>query len=221
MRVDHFLDIAHMAGIEDKIDGEQRRPLQRNTTAPALARRREHRPGEARLRPYAVDMRADRGCPMRIGALERKLHAALDIPGAPMRETIRPDRRQRAGEGSVRIGRARPDMTFVEMGVRIDEQWQRDGAGERQSRQVGGERALARWSDRGDPAVGDNDIDKRQALRIGRGERLVEQRARNPRLPKRIVRRPRRGEPRAHVSRPRALSCQRRNSACDTALSRI
>ena len=141
-----------MRRVEREIDREQRRRLQFDAAAPALARLGEHRPTDARLRADAVDMGADRARAVRISraqansirgatsaALQRASRSAMTVVTAPSKSPRR-------------VGRAAPDMALVEMGMRVDEQRQDDPAGERQARRLA-EVERARRRDRRDAAA--------------------------------------------------------------------
>ena len=211
MRLDHRLDLGHMALVEDMVDGEQRRSLQLDPPAPALARLGEHRPADPRLRAQAVDMGADRARSPRVGAAQPEIHAPGDVGGAPVGLPVLGDGRQRVGEGAGRIGRPAPDVALVEMGVRVDERRQNDPAGEREARQVRQSFAAAR-RDRRDAFVLDDDVDPGEAVAIERRRLAGKTGGQDARVGERVTRRLGEGESRVHVSRPRALSCQWRSS---------
>ena len=211
MRVDHRLDLGHMALVEDMVDGKQRRSLQLDPASPSFARLGEDRPADPRLRAEAVDMGADRARSPRIGAAQPEIHAPGDVDGAPMGLPILRHGLQRLGEGAGRIGRPAPDVALVEMGVRVDEERQNDPAAESEARQIRRRFAAAR-RDRRDASVVDDEVDPGEALAIERRGFPGKAGRQDSRVRDGVTRRFGDGEKRVHVSRPRALSCQWRSS---------
>ena len=94
--VEHPLDGAHVRFVEREIDVEQRRRLQFDPAAPALAGLGDDRPADLRLRPDAVDMGPD-GCgAVRVSRAKAELHPLADVSRGPVGGAIPGDRRERA-----------------------------------------------------------------------------------------------------------------------------
>ena len=77
-----------------------------------------------------IEMGAHRLGAVGVGAAQREIHAARDVVGVPARGAVLAGGIERAHEGAVGIGLARPDMALVDMGVAVDEAGQHDAAGE-------------------------------------------------------------------------------------------
>ena len=84
MGVEHRLDLGHVGGVQRKLDAEKRRRLQLDPAAPALARFRQDRPADSRLRAEAVDVGANGRRAMRVSAAQAELHARGDVGGGPV-----------------------------------------------------------------------------------------------------------------------------------------
>ena len=84
MGVEHRFDLGHVGRVQRELDAEKRRRLQLDPAAPALARFGENRPTNARLRADAVDVGANGGRPVRVGAAQAEFHACGDIGGGPV-----------------------------------------------------------------------------------------------------------------------------------------
>jgi hypothetical protein len=97
--------------------------------------------------------------------------------------------------------------------VGIDKQRQDNRAAERKARQFRRRLAKTRRRDRGNLAIVDDEIDERQALAVALLHWFGEQGSGNARLMQPIAGRAGEGEGAVHVSRLRALSCQRCSSA--------
>ena len=108
------------------VDGEQGRRLEVDPAPPALSRFGQDRPTDSRLWADAVDMGANGRRPVRVGAAQAELHARGDVGGAPVGGTVLDRRRERARKIADRVPLPPPDMTFVEMGVHVDEERQHD-----------------------------------------------------------------------------------------------
>jgi len=87
-----------------------------------------------------IEMAADCASAMGEGATQREIHAGAHVIGAPVRLAVGRDRRAGAGMRAVRIGAARPDVPFVDVGVHVDEARQDDPAAQVDRRQIGGDR---------------------------------------------------------------------------------
>ena len=81
---------------------------------------------------------------------------------------------ERAHEGAVGIGLARPDMALVDMGVAVDEAGQHDAAGEVDG--AGGSARSCARAMRGDLAVGDGDVGQRETVGVERRGKAWRQR---------------------------------------------
>ena len=113
-------------------------------------------------------MAADRARAVRIGGAQREFHSGGDVFGGPARGAIFCNGFQRVVEGAGRVGRAPPDVALVEVCMGVDEQRRHYASRERQLRRrpkIGG----ARGRDFGDGAVGDQNVDPREAVAIQRG----------------------------------------------------
>ena len=171
--VERRLDVGHVDGVERELDHEQRNALQFDPAPPSLARLGEHRPADGGLLADAIDMRADGRGPMRIGRAETELHARRDILGVPVGLAVAFDGAQRPGEVAGRIGRATPNVSFVEMGMSVDEQRQDDLRGESDNRRIP-ELARASGRDFGDPSTVDEHVDRGEAVAVN-GPRALRQ----------------------------------------------
>ena len=109
---------------------------------------------------------------MRISATQAKLEARFDIGFRVVFAAIGHDGGLGARMRAVRIGLPRPGLRLVQMHMPIDEarpdlaSVQIDAVGRRSSR-----------GERGDPAIGDTQIEPRQALGVGQA-RAIQQRGR-------------------------------------------
>ena len=111
------------------VDSEQACRLQVDTASPAFPHFLEYGPGYLLLRRHRIEMGPDRLRAVRVGAAQRELHALGDIQCIPACGAILAGGIERAHEGAVGIGLARPDMTLVDMGVTVDEGRQHDASG--------------------------------------------------------------------------------------------
>ena len=161
MRLHGRDDAVHVGGIEREGDGEEGSALQFDPSLPALARLGEDRPGDADLLAEAIDVGADGRDTVMLCRLEREIHARRDVPGGPVRLAVLADILQRAGEGAVRVGAARPDMALVQMRVGLDEGGEEDATVEvdHLRGRTGG---CGSRFDRSDPAPFDRDVDQRE-----------------------------------------------------------
>ena len=207
MRLDHRLDGLHVARLEHR---RRRRTAARPATrcGPSSARARRRTPGR-RCAPAGRRCRDACGSP----ACRAHRRSAARTPCARRR----PRRSSSRARSAVTVASA-PAKSPVGLGARRQmwplSRWvcastnagstMRPASG---SRGVIAEIRRARRRDRGDAAVVDEDIDAGKPLRVARrlGRRA---RARRPRPSAALAR----SEGRAHVSRLRALSCQRCSS---------
>ena len=104
-----------------QLDGDQAHALQLDAPFPALTHLLEDGPGDRFLRRNRIDVGAERGGAVRVGGAEREIHAATNVFRAPARYAIASDRLERGHERAVGVGRARPDVALVDMGVAVDE----------------------------------------------------------------------------------------------------
>ncbi len=217
MRVDVALDLAHMRLVEGEIDLEQRRSLQLDAAAPALARLGENRPADRRLRPDAVDMGAHRAGAVGVGAAEGELHARGDVRRAPTGASIGGDPIERGGEGAVRVGGARPDLALVDMGMGVDEQRQNDPAAKWKTGNVlhpcAG--ARARGGDGADAILLDQKIDPGEAFAVDLADLPGEQGAGNFGVRKEVARRAGDGVTAAHFTARGRARCRANGAAAD------
>ena len=101
--------------------------------------------------------------------------------------------------------------------MRVDEQRQNNPARQRQARGVAeGIEAAGRHG--GDPALIDQHVDPDQSVAVRRRNDGRRVRAQDTRCAEDIASRLRNRERRTHVSRVRALSCQRCSNRCENAL---
>ena len=99
----------------------QRHGLELDTTGPLLAESLEHRPGDGRLRPHGIEVRADRPRAVREAAAEPEVHAPADVLGGPVSGAVLGHRSDRGVERAVRVRGALPGVTLVEVRVDVDE----------------------------------------------------------------------------------------------------
>ena len=140
-------DLGEFAGVGKPVAAHQADGLKVHLAGPFFALFRQHRPGPQVLPVHAVQMRAHSRRAMGIGAFQAKLHPRADILRGPV-GVIVAHRGQRAHERAVGVGRARPDMALVQVGVHVGETGQHHRAGHLHV-------LAARF---GDPAVLDPDI---------------------------------------------------------------
>ena len=148
--------------------------LDLDPSGPRIAHRHERRPGYLALGGVRIEVRAHRDRPLGIGALQAELHALAHVLLGPSRRPIARGRTGGAQEAAVRVGRARPDVALVEMGVDVDEARPDQAAAQRR-------RLCRSAADRrqpGDPPVADLEIQSHQSLEVGRaGQVTVDQAA--------------------------------------------
>ncbi len=111
-------------------------------------------------------MRADRRGAVRIGAAQAKLEARLDVGFGVMLAAVGDDGGLGAGMGAVGVRLARPGLRLVQMHMPVDE-----AGPDLALIQVDARVRRSRWSDRGDPAIGDAQIQPRQPFGVGRRRR--------------------------------------------------
>ncbi len=122
-------------------------------------------------------MGPDRLGAVRVGAAQRELHALRDVQRIPACGAILADGIERAHEGAVGIGLARPDMALVDMGVAVDEGRQHDASGKIDG--AGGSGLLAARGNGCYLAVGDRDVGQREAVGVEARDKTRRQRAMN------------------------------------------
>ena len=164
----HEIGKPRAIGRAERVDRGERHGLQRDAPGPALAHLPEHVPFRFRRTFGQIDMRADRGHAVRIGAAQREIHAALDIARAPIARAIVFRSLDRAAERPVGITDARDGMALVDMGVHVDERGPDVAAGEVGRLRIGARRGDRRFECR-DPFAVDQDVDERRAIVVARG----------------------------------------------------
>jgi hypothetical protein len=85
----------------------------------------------------------------------------------PVQRTVLGDGLERAREIAGRIGRAAPDVSLVEMGVRIDEEREHDAARQRRCRRIA-EHAAAGWRDFRNASLIDQNIHESETVAVER-----------------------------------------------------
>ena len=133
---DHEGDGAEDAAVRgdggDDLGGEGRRRgtasmaksddgLQLDAAGPALAHLGEDRPGDAVLRRQRIEVGAEQRGAVGVGARRLKSMRRRDVVGRPVGVAVGRHRVERAHEGAVGIGPARPDVALVDVGVHVDE----------------------------------------------------------------------------------------------------
>ena len=121
-------------------------------------------------------MGADGARAVRPGAAQPELEAGAHVRSAPMGDAVGADRLERAHEGAVGVGRARPDKALVEVGVEVD----RAGP-DHPAREVEAARGGAGGLDRGDAALLDDEVEEHEAggVRDRPGRRRVDEAGRH------------------------------------------
>ena len=166
--------IIGIGGVAILLDRDDRDGLEVDPPGPGVAHLGEERPRDPVLRGGGIEMGADQRRAVGEGRAKREIHAAADVGGGPVGGTVGGDRTERAHEGAVGIGAARPDVALVEMGVHVDE-GRPDHAGvEIEPRHAGD---AAGGGDGLDAALGDDDVDPAEALGVGLGPGVGEEHA--------------------------------------------
>jgi hypothetical protein len=171
--------------VAENIDADERNTLQCDAALPLSAHRRQHRPGRRGLRTKAVDMGANGARAVSIGAAQTEAHAVSDVLRRPMRRPVGGNGEPCRGVASVGVGRARPDMRLVEMGVDVSETGPHHAAVDIDRRAA--DPAAGRRDPRNQPAL-DGDVEP-HGLAIARVSlRTREQRPRHRRVVQNIGR---------------------------------
>ena len=179
--------------------------LQCDAAFPFLAHLGEDRPRDRRLFRIAVDVGAQRAGAVREGAAQREVHALGDILGRPVHIAIRHHGGARAEMRAVRVLRAMPDVTLVDVSVHVDEPRQHDAVVEIEALKAV---VLARGTDRRDAAVVNHDIAGCEAVGVGcQPARVRDQAYGHARVDEAKARRIRRNGEARHRCFPRFALC--------------
>ena len=150
---------------------------------------------------------------MGIGAGKAKFHPRTHVRSRPVRDAIRAGRAKGAGEGTVRVGLAWPDVALVEMDVDIGEAGQHHRPAEIEIRRLRLRMRRAGRQQAGDLALSDQQIDTGETVGIRRQCRAAGDTGGDARIAQTPDRRL--GDAH-HASLLRSDSCQRPSNACET-----
>jgi hypothetical protein len=170
---------AHVVGVDGMVDAEQGRGLKGDAAGPFGAQLGKDRPRDADLRADRIEMGADRTGAVGKGGFQRKAHPGAHVGGMPVGLPVGSHGGQRAHEGAVGIGSARPDVTLVEVGVALGETREDDAALHVEAGQAVFSRYGAGRQDGDNPALRDGQVDAREALTVGCQRRCIDETARH------------------------------------------
>ena len=115
----HLVGHAGHGRVPEMLDAGQAGRLQFDLPGPFGAHFFKHRPGDGGLRRNGIQVGADRRGAVGIGAAQGEIEPGAHVGRVPAARAVAFHRLQRAHETAVGVGRARPDMALVQMGMDV------------------------------------------------------------------------------------------------------